>query len=78
MVTGGIVPGLCVEAGLVDEIAVHVAPVLLGDGVRFHERRGARRTDLERVSVEPVTRVTDFRFHVLKQGRRGGDPSDVR
>lgn len=66
VVSGGTVPGLCVEAGLVDEIAVHVAPVLMGDGVRFHDRPGARRTDLERVSVEPVGQTTDFRFRVPK------------
>jgi riboflavin biosynthesis pyrimidine reductase len=66
VVTGGTVPGLCVEAGLVDEIVVHVAPVLLGDGVRFYDRPGARRTDLERVSVEPVGQITEFRFRVLK------------
>lgn len=40
VVTGGTVPGLCVEAGMVDEIAVHVAPVLLGEGVRFYESPG--------------------------------------
>ena len=66
VVSGGTVPGLCVEAGLVDEIAVHVAPVLLGDGVRFYDRPGARRTDLERGSVEPVGQTTEFRFRVLK------------
>lgn len=66
VVTGSIVPGLCVEAGLVDKIAVHVAPVLPGDGVRFYNRPDARRIHLERVSVEPVGRVTEFRFCVVK------------
>ena len=66
VVSGGTVPGLCVGSGLVDEIAVHVGPVLLGDGVRFHESPGARRTDLERVSVDPAGQTTDFRFRVLK------------
>ena len=29
-------------------------------------RPGARRTDLEGVSVEPVGQITEFRFRVLK------------
>lgn len=64
VVTGGTVPGPCVEAGLVDEFAVHVAPGLLGDGVRFYYSPGARRTDLERVSVQSVGQVTEFRIRV--------------
>src|SRR5204862_256109 len=36
----------CLEAGLLDEIIVHVAPILVGDGGRFFERAGGfRRRD---------------------------------
>jgi dihydrofolate reductase len=66
VMTGGTVPRLCVEAGLVDEIAVHVAPVLLGDGVRFYHGPATRRIDLERVSVEPVGLMTDLRLRLVK------------
>lgn len=39
----------CLEAGLLDEILMFVAPVLLGDGVRVFERPGGERVRLERV-----------------------------
>lgn len=41
----------CLEAGLLDAITVHVAPCLLGEGVRLFERPGARPIDLERTEV---------------------------
>lgn len=66
VVTGGGVPRLCVEAGLVDEIAVHVAPVLLGNVVRFYDSPGRGRVDLERISVAQSGQLTDLRFRVVK------------
>jgi dihydrofolate reductase len=36
----------CLEAGLLDEIMVFVAPVLLGDGTRLFEWTGGRQVDL--------------------------------
>jgi dihydrofolate reductase len=41
----------CLEAGLLDEILVHVAPVLLGDGVRLFGG--------ERVGLEPIRTGAD-------------------
>ena len=40
VVLGANVARQCLEAGLLDEITVHVAPVLVGDGVRLFERSG--------------------------------------
>src|SRR5262249_48165079 len=40
VVLGANVARQCLEAGLLDEIIVHVAPVLLGDGVRLYEHAG--------------------------------------
>ncbi|MDQ7807823.1 dihydrofolate reductase family protein [Amycolatopsis sp. A133] len=37
----------CLEAGLLDEVLVHVAPILLGDGVRLFEHPGGTRVRLE-------------------------------
>lgn len=53
----------CLERGLIDEIYVHVAPVLLGDGVRVFERAGGRPFPLTRIhhGGEP-TAVADLRF----------------
>jgi dihydrofolate reductase len=38
----------CLEAGLLDEILVFVAPVLLGDGVRLFHHPGGTRVRLQR------------------------------
>jgi dihydrofolate reductase len=40
VVLGANVARQCLEAGLLDEIIVHVAPLLLGDGVRLYEHAG--------------------------------------
>lgn len=32
----------CIEHGLVDELLIHLVPVLLGDGLRLFERSGSQ------------------------------------
>jgi dihydrofolate reductase len=59
----------CIEEGLIDEIIVHLVPVLLGDGVRFFERPGAEKVTLERMSVAESAQVTDLRFRVVTERR---------
>ena len=54
----------CLAAGLLDEIVVHVAPVLVGDGVRFHGP-GGQRVALERTELAAPGPHTDLRFRVL-------------
>lgn len=66
VVSGGTVPGLCVEAGLVDEIAVHLAPVLLGESVRFFKSAGQGPIGLEKISVVEPGQWTDLHFRVKK------------
>jgi dihydrofolate reductase len=63
VVLGANVARQCLEAGLLDEIVVHVAPVLVGDGVRFFERRGGPPVRLEPISsvVEGDTTVLRYR-----------------
>lgn len=51
------------ERGLIDEVIVHIAPVLLGDGVRLHEAHGGRVAHLLRDSTEP-TQTVDLRYTV--------------
>lgn len=41
LVLGSTVASQCVEHGLIDELLVHIVPVLLGAGVRLFERDGA-------------------------------------
>ena len=55
----------CLRGGHLDEIVVHLAPVLLGDGVRFHDSPGAPRVQLERTALAESGQLTDLRFTVL-------------
>jgi dihydrofolate reductase len=55
----------CLEADEVDEIVVHVAPVLLGDGVRLYGG-GAPRVDLERIDHPDGEQVMDLRYRVRR------------
>jgi dihydrofolate reductase len=68
LVLGANVAKQCIEAGLLDEVLVHVAPVLLGDGVRLFGGPGFGRVDLEPISVERVGRLANLRFRVAEYG----------
>jgi dihydrofolate reductase len=48
------------EAGVVDELLVHIAPVLLGDGVRLFGHSGGERIKFERISCTHGATVTNL------------------
>jgi dihydrofolate reductase len=57
----------CIQERLIDEIVVHLAPVLLGDGVRFFNWTGA--PDVVRLETMDVARsgqLTNLQFRVVK------------
>jgi dihydrofolate reductase len=54
----------CLERGLLDEIIIHLAPLLLGDGVRLFDIPGGLRVRLEPTHVARTGRLTDLRFRV--------------
>jgi dihydrofolate reductase len=56
----------CLEAGLLDEILVLVAPLLLGDGVRLFDWPGGRNVKLERMSVSEAPTATNLWFRVVR------------
>src|SRR5829696_1604206 len=56
----------CIRAGLLDEIHVDLAPVLLGGGVRLFEHLGAGPIELERTRVVEAGGVTHLTFRVVK------------
>jgi dihydrofolate reductase/nitroimidazol reductase NimA-like FMN-containing flavoprotein (pyridoxamine 5'-phosphate oxidase superfamily) len=81
VILGADVARQCIERGLLDEVVVHVAPVLLGDGVRLFARQGGPPVRLERTAVEPSGQLTALRFRVAKAApareRREIDPDDL-
>ncbi len=59
------------SAGLLDEIQIHLVPVLLGGGVRLFDHPGTGQIELERTRVIESPGVTHLRFRVGKS-RSGG------
>jgi dihydrofolate reductase len=53
------------RAGLLDEIQVHIAPVLLGDGVRLFDSLGDARPRLELTRVLDSPAVTHVSYRVV-------------
>ena len=56
-----------VNAGLVDEFTIALAPVLFGSGIRLFEGVNAGRVALEPVRAEPAQRVTHLTYAVRKR-----------
>jgi dihydrofolate reductase len=53
-------------AGLVDEMQIHIVPVLLGVGIRLFEGIGSALVKLETTRVIDSPAVTHLRFRVLR------------
>jgi dihydrofolate reductase len=68
VVFGATIAEQCLEAGLLDEIVVHLAPLLLGDGVRLYGEPGVGRIGLERTALAESGQLTDLRFRVAQPG----------
>ena len=54
------------KEGLLDEIHIHLVPVLLGDGRRLFHYIGKKKIELEKISVIDSPGVTHIKFRVLK------------
>ena len=65
-VLGAEVARQCLDAGLLDEILVCIAPVLLGDGVRLFDRPGGTDVKLERVSLSQAPGATNLWLRVIR------------
>jgi dihydrofolate reductase len=52
------------KAGLLDEMQIHVIPVLFGDGTRLFDDLGGRRIELKRTSTIDTPGATHLRFSV--------------
>ena len=53
-------------AGLLDEMQIHLIPVLLGGGVRLFDDPGPERIELERTRTIETPSATHLRFTVAK------------
>jgi dihydrofolate reductase len=70
VVLGANVARQCLEAELLDEVIVHVAPVLVGDGVRLFDRAGG-----EPVKLEPISSIDEGAMTVLRYATRRASSS---
>ena len=53
------------SAGLLDEMQIHLIPVLLGGGVRLFEGLGEQQIELEKTRVIDTPRATHLQYRVL-------------
>jgi dihydrofolate reductase len=54
------------RAGLLDELQIHLVPVLLGRGVRLFDNLDSAQVELECTRVIPSAAVTHLRYRVVK------------
>ncbi len=67
LLLGANVVDQCIQAGLVDELLMHIVPELLGDGVRLFDVP-ALRASLTMVDVSASGQLVNLRLRVAKTG----------
>ncbi|MFG3582335.1 dihydrofolate reductase family protein [Micromonospora chersina] len=65
-VFGADVARQCLRAGLLDELVVHLVPVLLGGGVRLFDSPDLGPVTLRKTRCEDPGQITDLRFAVVR------------
>jgi dihydrofolate reductase len=65
-VMGSSVPQQALRAGLLDEIQIHLVPVLLGGGVRLFDHLAPGGIELETMQVVDSPGVTHLRYRVIR------------
>jgi dihydrofolate reductase len=60
------------ELGLIDEIDLHIAPVLLGEGVRLYDNPGGVPIRLHRAGAGDPTSAVSVRYLPITKGPSGG------
>jgi dihydrofolate reductase len=67
LVHGASIAQRAITAGLLDELEIHLIPVLFGDGRRLFEHLGIEQRELERIRVlEGEGGVTHLRYRVCR------------
>jgi dihydrofolate reductase len=65
-VAGADVAGQFLKRGLIDEISIHLVPVLFGSGTRLFEHLGGKHIPLETTAVIDTKEAIHMRFRVIK------------
>lgn len=66
-VMGADVPQQAIRAGLLDELLIHLVPVLLGDGKRLFEHLGNESLELDRTEVVAAPDgITHLRYRIKR------------
>lgn len=65
LILGGTLAEQCLRAGVLDEIFVHIAPILLGDGIPFFRSTGPFAV-LDPIGTTTEGRSTNLRFRVRR------------
>ena len=66
VVGGANIAQQCIKAGLLDEIQLHLVPVLLGDSIRLFDHLSTEPIELESTRVIQGAGVTHLTFRVVK------------
>lgn len=64
--TGANVPTQLLQRGLLDEISIHIVPVLFGSGTRLFGDLESKHISLEPIEVINTPEVTHLRYRVVK------------
>jgi dihydrofolate reductase len=65
-ITGGDVAQQFLKRGLIDEISIHLVPVLFGSGTRLFEHLNSEHFSLEIIEVLQTAEAIHMRFRVIK------------
>jgi dihydrofolate reductase len=57
------------KAGLIDEMDIHVVPILLGDGARLFDNTGGRQSAYECLRVVNSLAVSHYKYRLRQQGQ---------
>ncbi len=60
------------ELGLIDEIDLHIAPVLLGQGIRLYDNPGSQPIRLHRLGQDDPTSAVNVRYRPTTAADREG------
>jgi dihydrofolate reductase len=55
----------CLRGGLLDEMMIHLIPVLLGEGRRLFDHLGSQHVELELLHLREAQRATHLRYRVV-------------